>query len=33
MELQQHDTIDMCLTKDFFLVMSFAEKSVPFYLS
>lgn len=32
-ELQQHDTIDMCLTKDFLLVMNFAEKSVPFYLS
>jgi hypothetical protein len=33
MESQQHDTIDMSLTKDFFHVINFAERSVHFYLS
>ena len=33
MKLQQHDATDECLTKNFFLVMNFAEKSVHFYLS
>lgn len=32
MKLQQHDKIDVCLSKDFFLVMNFVEKPVHFYL-
>lgn len=32
MELQQYDTTDTCVTKNSFLVMNFAEKSVHFYL-
>lgn len=32
MKLQQRDKIDVCLSKDFFLVMNFVEKSVHFYL-